>query len=69
MIKNFTFEQKLRMLKAGIHNTIEDIDVYEMCQKIGIRYRPVGYPKWVKDNSHINLYRNQKMSVLSKIKD
>lgn len=31
MIKNFSFEEKLKMLKAGMHNTIEDIDVYEIC--------------------------------------
>jgi hypothetical protein len=40
-----------------------------ICDKIGIRYRPVGYPKWTKDNSGCKLYRKDKMTVMEKIRN
>ena len=38
-----------------------------ICDKIGIRYRPVGYPKWTKTNGIP--YKKQKMSVMEQIKN
>ena len=47
-MKSLTYKEKKMLLKLGIYDSISNNFVMIMCDKMGLRYKPIGYPKWIK---------------------
>ena len=52
----------------GISDNVANSFVMKMCDRMGLRYKPIGYPKWIKTQNSMGLYQEEKNSVLEKIK-
>ena len=69
LMRSFSFEEKKLLLKLGISDSVTNSFVMKMCDRMGLRYKPIGYPKWIKSQNSMGLYQEEKNVVLDKIKE
>ena len=48
LMRSFSYDEKKLLLQLGIHNNVASSFVMLMCDRMGLRYKPIGYPKWIK---------------------
>lgn len=56
LMKSFSMEEKKLLLRLGIHDTIGNCFIMKMCDRMGLRFKPIGYPKWIKSKDGMGLY-------------
>ena len=47
-MRSFSFEEKKMILKLGIYDIAPGSEIMRLCDRMGLRYKPIGYPKWIK---------------------